>query len=155
MESATVPSWEPTTSLSTYRRRFVLHSDVTFAVWSDEAKLGELQVSKGSIDWLPGNGRTRYRMRWKRFNEIMKEGDAPHLASHAVRQPNPPGLHRRHDVAACGGAEKRFKPRAVRDDGSTWISSRSTRVQRSQSHVSRTFWRQTLLRAASLPGASR
>jgi hypothetical protein len=53
--------------------RFVLHSDVTFAVWSDEAKLGELQVSKGSIDWLPGNGRTRYRMRWERFNEFMKE----------------------------------------------------------------------------------
>ena len=53
--------------------RFVLHSDVTFAVWSDEAKLGELQVSKGSIDWLPGNGRTRYRMRWEKFNELMRE----------------------------------------------------------------------------------
>jgi hypothetical protein len=53
--------------------RFVLHSDVTFAVWSDEAKLGELQVSKGSIDWLPGNGRTRYRMRWEKFNDLMKE----------------------------------------------------------------------------------
>jgi hypothetical protein len=43
--------------------RFVLHSDVTFVVWSDEAKLGELQVSKGSIDWVPGNGRIRSRMR--------------------------------------------------------------------------------------------
>jgi hypothetical protein len=53
--------------------RFVLHSDVTFAGWSDEAKLGELQVSKGSIDWLPGNGRTRYRMRWEKFNDLMKE----------------------------------------------------------------------------------
>jgi hypothetical protein len=53
--------------------RFVLHSDVTFAVWSDEAKLGELQVSKGSIDWLPGNGRTRYRMRWEKFNDLMRE----------------------------------------------------------------------------------
>jgi hypothetical protein len=57
--------------------RFVLHSDVTFVVWSDDAKLGELQVSKGSIDWLPGNGRTRYRMRWEKFNELMKtEGRA-------------------------------------------------------------------------------
>ena len=57
--------------------RFVLHSDVTFVVWSDDAKLGELQVSKGSIDWLPGNGRTRYRMRWEKFNEVMKsEGRA-------------------------------------------------------------------------------
>ena len=55
----------------------VLHSDVTFVVVSDEAKLGELQVSKGSIDWLPGNGRTRYRMRWEKFNELMRaEGRA-------------------------------------------------------------------------------
>ena len=44
------------TSLLTSPTRFVLHSDVTFVVWSDDAKLGELQVSKGSIDWLPGNG---------------------------------------------------------------------------------------------------
>jgi hypothetical protein len=51
--------------------RMVLHSDVTFVVWSDEAKLGELQISKGSIDWLPGNGRTRYRMRWEKFDEVM------------------------------------------------------------------------------------
>jgi hypothetical protein len=57
--------------------RFVLRSDVTFVVWSDDLKLGELQVSKGSIDWLPGNGRTRYRMRWEKFNELMKrEGRA-------------------------------------------------------------------------------
>jgi hypothetical protein len=57
--------------------RFVLHSDVTFVVWSDDAKLGELQVSKGSIDWLPGNGRTRYRMRWEEFSDFMKrEGRA-------------------------------------------------------------------------------
>jgi hypothetical protein len=54
--------------------RFVLRSDVTFVVWSDDLKLGELQVSKGSIDWLPGNGRTRYRMRWEKFNELMKKG---------------------------------------------------------------------------------
>ncbi len=54
--------------------RFVLRQDVTFVVWSDDVKLGELQVSKGSIDWLPGNGRGRYRMRWEKFNELMKEG---------------------------------------------------------------------------------
>jgi hypothetical protein len=54
--------------------RFVLRSDVTFVVWSDDEKLGELQVSKGSIDWLPGNSRTRYRMRWERFDELMRKG---------------------------------------------------------------------------------
>ena len=57
--------------------RFVLHSDVTFVVWSDDANFGELQVSKSSIYRLPGNGRTRYRMRWEKFNELMKtEGRA-------------------------------------------------------------------------------
>jgi hypothetical protein len=54
--------------------RLVLRQDVTFVVWSDDVKLGELQVSKGSIDWLPGNARTRYRMRWERFDELMKDG---------------------------------------------------------------------------------
>ncbi len=52
--------------------RFVLRSDVTFVVRSDDVKLGELQVSKGSIDWLPGNGRTCARMRWEKFNDLMK-----------------------------------------------------------------------------------
>jgi len=54
--------------------RLVLRSDVTFVVWSNEEKLGELQVSKGSIDWLPAKGRYRFRMRWEKFNELMKDG---------------------------------------------------------------------------------
>jgi hypothetical protein len=57
--------------------RLVLRSDVTFVVWSNDAKLGELQVSKGSIDWLPGNGRTRYRMRWERFSDLMTNDGRP------------------------------------------------------------------------------
>jgi hypothetical protein len=57
--------------------RFVLHKDVTFVVSSNDAKLGELQVSKGTIDWIPGNGRTRYRMRWERFGELMMEEGRP------------------------------------------------------------------------------
>jgi hypothetical protein len=57
--------------------RMVLHSDVKFEVWSDEEKLGELLVSKGSIDWIPGNARTRYSLGWEKFNEMMvKDGAA-------------------------------------------------------------------------------
>jgi hypothetical protein len=51
----------------------VLHSDVKFEIWSDEDKLGELLVSKGSIDWIPGNARTRYTMGWEKFDELMIE----------------------------------------------------------------------------------
>ena len=32
----------------------VLHKDVTFTIKSDGAKLGQLRISKGSIDWQPG-----------------------------------------------------------------------------------------------------
>ena len=55
----------------------VLHSDVKFVVWSDAEKLGELQVSQGTIDWIPGNARTRYQMEWEKFDEIMvRDGTA-------------------------------------------------------------------------------
>lgn len=49
----------------------VLHSDVKFEVWSDEDKLGELLISKGSIDWIPGKAHTRYHMEWEKFGETM------------------------------------------------------------------------------------
>ncbi len=51
----------------------VLHSDVKFVVRSDDERLGELQVSKGSIDWIPGNARTRYHLGWEKFHEMMLE----------------------------------------------------------------------------------
>ena len=55
----------------------VLHSDVKFVVWSDAEKLGELQVSQGTIDWIPGNARTRYQMEWEKFDELMvRDGTA-------------------------------------------------------------------------------
>jgi hypothetical protein len=44
---------------------------VTFVVWSDDERLGELQISQGSIDWIPGNARTRYHMEWEKFDEMM------------------------------------------------------------------------------------
>ena len=55
----------------------VLHSDVKFEVWSDEDKLGELLVSQGTIDWIPGKAHTRYQMEWEKFDEMMiKDGTA-------------------------------------------------------------------------------
>jgi hypothetical protein len=65
-----MPTHEVTVDLPT---GIVLHSDVKFVVRSDDERLGELQVSKGTIDWIPGSARTRYRMEWERFHEIMLE----------------------------------------------------------------------------------
>jgi len=65
-----MPTHEVTVEIPT---GIVLHSDVKFVVRSDDERLGELQVSKGTIDWIPGNARTRYRMGWERFHELMLE----------------------------------------------------------------------------------
>lgn len=47
-------------------------TDVTISVWSDDALLGELRVSRGSIDWRPGHHQTVFTMEWERFDEVMR-----------------------------------------------------------------------------------
>ena len=46
--------------------------DATLSVWSDDALLGRLRVSRGSVDWEPAHGRqTIYRVSWEKFAELM------------------------------------------------------------------------------------
>ena len=54
--------------------KVVLHKDVRFTIKSDGAKLGELRISKGSIDWRPGNKQKVIRMAWERFDRLMQDG---------------------------------------------------------------------------------
>lgn len=42
-------------------------------VWSDEELLGELRVSRGTIDWRPGRHSQPLIMDWERFDELMRE----------------------------------------------------------------------------------
>ena len=51
----------------------VMHADVVFEIRSDGEKLGELHISKGSIDWYHANARTGTRLRWERFDQVMEE----------------------------------------------------------------------------------
>ena len=51
----------------------VVNTDVEFIIREGDKKLGELHVSKGSIEWLPSNGRYRRRMRWSKFANLMEE----------------------------------------------------------------------------------
>lgn len=51
----------------------VINTDVEFIIREGDRKLGELHVSKGSIEWLPSNGRYKRRMRWSKFATIMEE----------------------------------------------------------------------------------
>jgi hypothetical protein len=50
----------------------VVNSDVEFVVMSGSEKLGELHLSKGSLDWRPKNSKkTEYRLSWERFAQVM------------------------------------------------------------------------------------
>jgi hypothetical protein len=54
-------------------REQILNKDVIFVVREGENKLGELHVSKGSIEWKPSNGRFKRRMRWSKFAQFMDD----------------------------------------------------------------------------------
>jgi hypothetical protein len=53
--------------------KVVLHADVVFEVRSDGEKLGELRVSKGTIDWVPVNAKLPVRLTWEQFDRLMRE----------------------------------------------------------------------------------
>jgi hypothetical protein len=50
----------------------VMNADVVFEIRCDGEKLGELHVSKGSIDWYHANAKKPTKMRWERFDEVME-----------------------------------------------------------------------------------
>jgi len=54
-------------------RAAVINSDVEIQVWSDDVKLGELHVSKGTIDWRPAHTTREIRLPWERFARLMEE----------------------------------------------------------------------------------
>ena len=50
----------------------VLNSDVSFVVYSAGNRLGELSISRGSIDWRPANKRSVIKLSWERFAQLME-----------------------------------------------------------------------------------
>ena len=57
----------------TIPKRSLGKSDIEFVVKKDSGILGELKISKGSLVWFPKGANIGYRMRWDRFNSIMKK----------------------------------------------------------------------------------
>jgi hypothetical protein len=51
----------------------VINSDFTFIVYSDDLKLGELRISKGTVDWRPGRGKNVVRKSWEQFARLMED----------------------------------------------------------------------------------
>jgi hypothetical protein len=51
----------------------IMNADARFIVFSDEEKLGELRVSKGTVDWWPARHRSAIVMSWERFARVMED----------------------------------------------------------------------------------
>ncbi len=51
----------------------IFHKDAKVIVYSDGKKLGELRISKGSIEWKPANKQNGIHLSWERFDALMQE----------------------------------------------------------------------------------
>lgn len=57
----------------TLPKTLVNNTDIEFEVHADKAKLGELHVSKGSIQWVPAGARARsHHVSWEKFAAWME-----------------------------------------------------------------------------------
>lgn len=50
----------------------VVNTDVSVVVRSDGRTLGELLISKGSLDWRPAHHQHSVRLRWETFARLME-----------------------------------------------------------------------------------
>ncbi len=53
--------------------KVVLSADVVFEIRSDDEKLGELRISRGTIDWAPSNAKIPIQLTWEQFDRLMRE----------------------------------------------------------------------------------
>jgi hypothetical protein len=50
----------------------ILNTDVTVSVWSDDELLGDVRISRGTVDWRPAHHQSVWTMEWERFDEVMR-----------------------------------------------------------------------------------
>jgi len=55
----------------------VAAADLVIEVTSDGEKLGELRVSRGSIDWAPKNHSYGIAFTWEQFDALMRDQQKP------------------------------------------------------------------------------
>jgi len=51
--------------------------DLKIIVEQDGERLGQLKVSRGSIDWKPGKAKRTWQLEWERFDQLMREFGHP------------------------------------------------------------------------------
>ena len=52
-------------------RKPVKNVDTTIAIWSDGEKLGELRVSRGTLDWKSGGKKRVKSFSWEQLAELL------------------------------------------------------------------------------------
>jgi len=52
----------------------IVNSDLVVEVRADDERLGELLVSRGTIDWRPARSQYVYKLAWDQFDRLMREG---------------------------------------------------------------------------------
>jgi len=65
-----MPRHEVTMSLP---KGVVINADVVFVIAGDGQKLGELHLSRGTIDWRPKGHRQVFELDWEQFDDLMRE----------------------------------------------------------------------------------
>jgi hypothetical protein len=53
--------------------RRILNTDLRVTVNSDGTRLGELRISRGTIDWRPANRQKPISMRWETFAKLVED----------------------------------------------------------------------------------
>lgn len=57
----------------TIPERKLKKADVQFRIKRKGRAFGRLQISEGSIDWVPANKQRRYRIYWNEFDAYARE----------------------------------------------------------------------------------
>jgi hypothetical protein len=52
---------------------WIENTDIDVRVWSDGQLLGQVHISRGSIDWRPTYAKRRYQLSWENFDQLMTE----------------------------------------------------------------------------------
>jgi hypothetical protein len=55
------------------REQFILNADLAVEIRADGEKLGELLISKGTIDWRPRGNQYVHRLDWEQFDRVMRD----------------------------------------------------------------------------------
>jgi hypothetical protein len=51
----------------------IVNADAVITVHGDGVKLGELRLSRGTIDWCPAKHQHRIQLGWEEFDRVMRD----------------------------------------------------------------------------------